>query len=103
MTDKFLFMLGLARKAGSVIIGTELVTKNLASGKIKLVIYTQNSSANTEKKVTDKCRFYSVECVKTAHDSDTISHAVGKSGSVCVLGITNESFSTQLKSLILNI
>lgn len=102
LTNRFLFMLGLARKAGAIIIGTELVTKALASGKVKLVIYTQNSSQNTTKRVTDKCKFYGVECEMTEHTSDEVSSAIGKSGSVCVLGITNESFSNQLKTLIHN-
>ena len=100
LNNKFLSMLGLARRAGKTLIGTDLVTKALPSGKIKLVIYASDSSQNTEKKITDKCKFYSVCCVNAGHTSDEISHAVGKSSSVCVVGISDENFSKELNSLI---
>lgn len=100
MNSKFLSMLGLSRRAGSSIIGTDLVTKALPSGKVKLVIYATDSSNNTEKKITDKCKFYGVECVKSIYTSDELSHAVGKLSSVCVIGISDENFSKELFSLI---
>lgn len=100
MNSKFLSLLGLSRRAGSSIIGTDLVTKALPSGKVKLVIYATDSSNNTEKKITDKCKFYGVECVKSIYTSDELSHAVGKLSSVCVIGISDENFSKELFSLI---
>ena len=83
-----------------MIIGTDLVTKSLPSKKVSLVIYTSDASQNTEKKVTDKCKFYGVECIKADCTADILSNAIGKSGSVCVLGITGQSFSKELKKLI---
>lgn len=99
MNNKFLFMLGLCRKAGKVIIGTDLVTKSLPSKKAYLVIYASDASENTVKKVTDKCSFYGVECIKAPFSSSEISNAIGKSASVCTLGITDLNFSSELKSL----
>ena len=96
---KFLSMLGLSRRAGAVIIGTDLVTKSLPSKNVKVVFYTADSSANTEKRITDKCKFYGVECVKIDTPSAKIGKALGKEAGVCVLGITNDSFSSQLKIL----
>ena len=78
MNSKFLSMLGLCRRAGAVIIGTDLVTKALPSGKIKLVMYAGDCSANTEKKITDKCKFYGTECLKLTYGGDEIAHAIGK-------------------------
>ena len=102
MNSKFLSMLGLCRRAGAVIIGTDLVTKSLPSGKVKLVIYAGNSSANTEKKITDKCKFYGVTCVKAQESTDEIAHAIGKLSSVSVVGITDENFSKELVFRISN-
>ena len=99
MNNKFLFMLGLCRKAGKMIIGTDLVTKSLPSKKAYLVIYTSDASKNTEKKVTDKCSYYGVECVKANFSSSEISDAIGKSGAICALGITDLNFASELKSL----
>ena len=99
MNNKFLFMLGLCRKAGKLIIGTDLVTKSLPSKKTYLVIYASDASENTKKKITDKCSFYEIECVKAPFSSFEISNAIGKSASVCALGITDLNFSSELKSL----
>ncbi|MBO5313556.1 MAG: ribosomal L7Ae/L30e/S12e/Gadd45 family protein [Clostridia bacterium] len=93
-------MLGLAKRAGAVIIGTDLVTKALPSGKVKLVIYASDASCGTEKRITDKCKFYNVECVKTEYTAQELSHAVGKLSLVCTIGVTNDNFSKELNSLI---
>ena len=92
-------MLGLCRKAGKLITGTDLVTKSLPSKKTYLVIYTNDASQNTEKKITDKCKFYGVECIKAPFSSLEISGAIGKSGAICALGITDLNFAGELKSL----
>ena len=102
MNNRFLSMLGLAKRAGALIIGTDLVTKALPSGKIRLVIYAGNSSANTEKKITDKCKFYTTKCVKLTYNGDEVAHAIGKLSSVSVIGIADENFSKELISLISN-
>lgn len=100
MNSKVLNMLGLSRRAGAVIIGTDLVTKALPSGKVKLVMYAEDSSANTEKKITDKCKFYNTQCIKLLYDGGTLAHAIGKQSTVSVLGITDENFSRELNLLI---
>ena len=100
MNRKVLSMLGLSRRAGAVIIGTDLVTKSLPSGKVKLVMYACDASFNTEKKITDKCKFYKVKCVKSLFDGGEIAHAIGKQSTVSVVGITDENFSRELNLLI---
>ena len=102
MNDKVLSMLGLSRRAGAIIIGTDLVTKSLPSGKVKLVIYASDASANTEKKITDKCKFYNTKCIKSAYDGSQIAHAIGKQSLVSVVGLTDENFSRELIRRITN-
>ena len=48
-------LLGLANRAGKIISGEELVIKEIRSGKAKLVFFSEDASANTKKKITDKC------------------------------------------------
>ncbi len=100
MNSKFLSMLGLAKRAGALITGTDLVTKTLPSGRIRLVMYAENSSQNTEKKITDKCKFYGIRCVKIAYTGEDVAHAIGKLSSVCAIGVCDENFSGQLLTLI---
>ncbi len=99
---RFLSMLGLCRRAGQIIIGTGLVTKALPSGKVLVTFYTADSSENTKKKIQDKCSFYKVRCIKLDIDSLALSSRIGKECKVCVVGITNDSFSEQLIRLAEN-
>lgn len=94
--NKFLLMLGLCRRAGAIIMGTPLVTASLPKGKTRLVIYAPDASANTKKKITDKCAFYGVKCIEATHSSLELSKAIGKESAICVLGITDDSFSHEL-------
>jgi len=94
--SKFLSMLGLCRKAGAMIIGTSLVTDSLPKGKIKAVFYASDASFNTEKRITDKCRYYKTDCIKTSFSSEELSKAIGKKSAVCVIGVLDENFSSEL-------
>ncbi|MBQ2810413.1 MAG: ribosomal L7Ae/L30e/S12e/Gadd45 family protein [Clostridia bacterium] len=97
--NKFLSMLGLCRKAGALIIGTPMVTEALPKGKVKIVFYANDASGNTEKKITDKCKFYNVECIKVGFSSSELSSAIGKSGALCALGIVDKNFAGELLRL----
>lgn len=100
MNSKVLSMLGLSRRAGATVIGTDLVTKALPSGKVKLVMYACDASANTEKKITDKCKFYKVKCIKLSYGGDEVAHAIGKQSTVSVVGLSDENFSREIDLLI---
>ena len=98
--DRFLSMLGLCRRAGKLVIGVPMVAKEISEGKIKVVFVAADASQNAVKKTTDKCTFYNVECIKTDICADILAHAVGKSGPVCALGVTDGNFSKELTTLI---
>ena len=98
--DRFLSMLGLCRRAGKLVIGVPMVAKEISEGKIKVVFVAGDASQNAVKKTTDKCTFYNVECIKTDICADILAHAVGKSGPVCALGVTDGNFSKELTTLI---
>ena len=51
--------LGLANRARKIISGEELAVKEIRSGNAKLVLLSADASANTTKKITDKCHFTS--------------------------------------------
>ena len=53
--QQWMSLLGLANRARKLISGEELVVKEIRSGKAKLVFLSGDASANTEKKISDKC------------------------------------------------
>ncbi len=90
--EQLLFTVGLARKAGKVTVGTEMVCDDIRKKKVFLVLYASDVSGNTEKRITDCCRFYEVPCAKCEASKDALGGAIGKSFAACI-GITDENLS----------
>lgn len=94
MNRQWLNFLGLALSAGAVITGEQMVVQAIQNKKVHLVILAEDTSANTFKKVTDKCRFYEIEWIQKA-DSEELGHALGKEFRK-VVGITDPNFAKAL-------
>lgn len=98
MNKKYLNLLGLANVAKGIISGETLI-KSIAANETKLVVIANDASANTKKKITDKCHFYHVDYFIVDENIETISKAVGKNNRVA-LGIINQGFAKKIKELI---
>ena len=61
-------LLGLMQRAGKLITGEDLITKNLKNNKIKLLLIAEDCGVNTKKKLTDKANFYNVQCIEIFND-----------------------------------
>ena len=113
---RILSALGLAARAGALVCGTDMIcdtlrkipesnrnnsnNKNTAKNrkKVLLVIEASDTSDNTNKKLTDKCSYYRTEHIKTDNiDAATLAHAVGKSGGIAAVALTDENFVKLLK------
>ncbi len=94
--NRLLGTLGLCRRAGKAVLGTDLVCKAMRRKELFSVVLASDASDNTKKKIRDKTAFYSVKLVETEMSSDEIGRAVGKAGSVAVVGIADENFSNAL-------
>ncbi|MCL1949770.1 MAG: ribosomal L7Ae/L30e/S12e/Gadd45 family protein [Turicibacter sp.] len=98
MNRGWLSFLGIVLSAGGLVTGEEMVVKAVQSQKVYLVIIAEDISANTYKKVTDKCKFYNVECIQRA-TSEEIGDAIGKSFRK-VIGVTDRNLAKALKNKI---
>jgi len=87
--------IGLMNRAGALITGTDLVLSGVRSGKVKMVLIDDSTSENTFKKITDKCKFYSVSYIRVATGID-LGLAIGNSNRK-VIGITDPNFVKALK------
>jgi len=96
--DRALSLLGLAARARKIVSGEEQVVKGIQQGNVFYVIITEDASANSRKKITDKCSFYEVP-FKEVFDRDSIGHAIGKISRITV-GVTDQGFSKQLEKLL---
>ena len=89
---KLLSALGICAKAGGVIFGVPMICEAMRRGGAKrplLVIEASDTSANTSKRISDKCSYYKTKHHKISVDSETLSASLGKSGLVAAVAVTD--------------
>jgi ribosomal protein L7Ae-like RNA K-turn-binding protein len=96
--NQWMSLLGLANRARKIISGEELTVKQIRSGKAKLVLLSADASANTTKKITDKCKSYEVP-YKIVEDRHLLGQAIGKEARV-VVAVLDDGFAKKLVTLL---
>ena len=89
-------MLGLAMRAGRVIIGTEQVCVALKKGKIKLALVARDASPSTKKRIAVKCEFYGVSLKEIQIDAAELGDLLGKTYAPAVVGVADDGFAREL-------
>lgn len=74
---KVLSYLGLSKRAGKLVQGTDAVLKNLRSKQTHLMFVANDASIATIEKVTKKGMFYNIPVIKN-YSTDELSRAVGE-------------------------
>ncbi|NHM29835.1 YlxQ family RNA-binding protein [Neobacillus terrae] len=97
-TNQWMSVLGLANRARKIISGEELSVKEIQRGKAKLILLSADASANTTKKITDKCKSYEVP-YKIVEDRHLLGHAIGKEARV-VVAVMDAGFANKLVSML---
>lgn len=92
--NRALSMLSIAAKAGKVQSGGFLAEKALQEGMAYFVLIAEDASANTQKKFSDKCKYYHVPYA-IAFDSTTLGNQIGKQNRT-VLAITDQGLAKQI-------
>lgn len=94
-------LLGICKKAGRMIVGTELTVEAIRAGKkIALVLISSDASDNTSKRIGNCCKFYNTEIAVLPFQSSALGQLIGKKGSVSVVGITDEGFADAIFKLM---
>lgn len=87
-----LFALGLCAKAGKLVYGVPMVCEALKKQKTVMAVFSAaDNSANSAKRLSDRCTFYNVPLYTLCIDGETLSSAVGKSGRLAALAITDQN------------
>lgn len=92
--NRALSMLSLAAKAGKVQSGGFLTEKAIQEGTACFVIIAENASKNTQKKFTDKCKYYEIPYI-IAFDSSILGNQIGKQERT-VLAVTDPGLAKQI-------
>ena len=97
-SNQWMSLLGLANRARKIISGEELTVKEVRGGKAKLVLLSADASANTTKKITDKCKSYEVP-LKIVESRHLLGQAIGKEARV-VVAVLDDGFAKKLVTLL---
>ena len=90
---------GLCRKAGKLIIGTDAVCLALREKKKPCgVLAAGDVSENTSKRLQDKCNTYAVPLLRLSAGGEELSRAIGKSSKTAAVAVTDD----QLWRLVLS-
>jgi ribosomal protein L7Ae-like RNA K-turn-binding protein len=93
-----LALLGLARRAGAVVKGTDATRRALRKGEVRLVIKAEDGSEAQLRKVLPLARNQEVPAVELGSRAE-LGAAVG-SGPLTVVGITRASFVKELRARV---
>lgn len=78
--DPCLGMLGLARRAGKLAYGDELVRQLCADHKARCVLVAADAGESTAKKASFYAARVNIPCVTLPHSKDELGAAIGKNG-----------------------
>ena len=94
MNNKFLNMLGLARRAGKAQCGEGRVLSAIRGGRVKLLIIAADASSGAKKKFSDACKYHGVPFFESA-SGDEIGASLGLNFTAAV-AVTDENFADGL-------
>ncbi len=90
--ERLLSTLGLCARARKLVIGTPMVCEALRkSGRVPIlaVLEASDTSDNTHSRLLSKCAHYRTPLYRIPADTADLGHAVGKSGAVAAVGVTD--------------
>ena len=98
MTNKIYSMLGMAKKAGKLLTGSDVCEKALKSGRISLIIISGDSSEGTAKKFRDMCSFRNIP-YRIFGNRNTLGKSTGKD-EIVIIGLQDKGFSNIILTMI---
>ena len=83
-----------------IVFGVPMICDAMRKGGAKapiMVLEAADTSENTHKKISDKCAYYKVEHIRLTADGASLAAAVGKSGSIGAVALTDPGMSEMLR------
>ncbi len=92
---KVISLIGIAKKAGKVLSGTERVVDSIRKKEkngVKLLLCSADASQNTIKRIGNTSSFYRIPVYKLWVDKNELARIIGSDSLVSVIGITDAGF-----------
>ncbi len=94
MTEKIYALLGFARKAGKLAIGTEAVFESVAKKRSKLVLIAADISQKSAKEVRYICDKNNTRAVTLEIKIDDVTAAIGRRAGI--LSVEDDGFANAI-------
>ena len=95
----FLGNLGLARKAGKAVLGSDNIYEKMSTDGLFMVIVSSGASDNTKKKLKNRADYTHTDIFFVDISVEELGKAVGKELASCV-GISDKNFKNLLSKSI---
>lgn len=96
-------LIGIAKKAGKVIGGTDMVAEKIREkNAVKAVFISCDASANSVKRITNTAGFYGVPAMQVNIDKAMLGKITGSAGERSVIGVTDEGLAKAIISRLEN-
>ncbi|MFI3142227.1 MAG: ribosomal L7Ae/L30e/S12e/Gadd45 family protein [Clostridia bacterium] len=99
MNDKFLNLLGICRRAGSLCLGHDSGIESIVKNRAKLCVISTGASERLSNEFKHACSFEDkdVKVIEAVYDMVELSSAVGSKAAVVT--VTDEGFAKKLIQL----
>ena len=96
MNDKFLSLLGMARRSGNLCLGHDAAVSSVVKNKARLCIVSVEGSERLKREMTHACSFEgkSIPVIIADYSITELSQAIGSKAAV--MTVTDENFATAL-------
>lgn len=96
-TKEMIQILGLARRANKLVLGSGPTLKAIQNQTAKVVFFPKDGGASQHKKFSDKSQFYGIDFIDIL-TREEITQAIGLNRSV--LAISDTGFAKKMKQLL---
>ena len=93
-------MLGLAKRARKLAVGTDAAIDAARSGKAAAALVASDASERTKKQIGDKCASHGVPLIRLEADRSALAAALGsKDGQTSACAVTDRNMAIKILSL----
>lgn len=93
--DRVLSMIGLAKKAGKVAVGSFLAEKAVRDGNAYLLVVSEDAAQNIKKKFTNSSAYYEIDYMEYG-TKETLGHFTGYDN-IAVVAVTDAGFAKAIE------
>ena len=90
-------MVGMAMRAGKLVVGCDMICKAMARGGVKLVVISCDASDATKKRLFSKSEFYSVPAIEVPTDAEKLGALIGKTYAPVAIAITDSGLADEIR------